>query len=147
MAVLIDTNILLRSVQTHHPHYAQAEHALATLRTTSEPLLVTVQNLVEFWAVATRPVESNGLGMTTEDAARELARIKGLFRLLTEPPSLSEEWEWLVITCKVSGKHTHDARLAATMRLHGIARVLTFNGADFRRFPGVTVLDPADFGR
>ena len=43
------------------------------------------QNLVEFWAVATRPQSENGLGLTAEQAAKELAGIqdfynrKGLF--------------------------------------------------------------------
>jgi hypothetical protein len=37
MAILIDTNILLRSVQTHHPHYALVERALAALRADKEP--------------------------------------------------------------------------------------------------------------
>jgi predicted nucleic acid-binding protein len=145
MAVLIDTNILLRSVQSRHPHYALADRALAVLRAGNEPLHVAVQNFVEFWTVATRPVESNGLGMTTEEAAQELAMLKDLFRLLPEPASIFEEWERLVTTCKVAGKNTHDARLAATMRLHGITKILTFNGTDFRRFPGIAVLDPADF--
>lgn len=106
---------------------------------------MAVQNFVEFWTVATRPVESNGLGMTTEEAAQELAVLKDLFRLLTEPSSIFEEWERLVTTCRVSGRATHDARLAATMRLHCITKILTFNGSDFRRFPGITVLDPAQF--
>jgi predicted nucleic acid-binding protein len=145
MAILIDTNILLRSVQTHHPHYALVERAFAALRADEEPLHVAVQNFVEFWTVATRPVESNGLGMTTETATQELAVLKDLFRLLTEPSSIFEEWERLVTTCRISGRGTHDARLAATMRLHGITKILTFNGSDFRRFPGIMVLDPAQF--
>jgi len=145
MAVLIDTNILLRSLQAGHPHYALVDRALAVLRADNEPLHVAVQNFIEFWTVATRPVESNGLGMAIEEAAQELAALKDLFRLLPEPPSIFDEWKWLVTSCKISGKNTHDARLAATMRLHGITKILTFNGADFRRFPGVIVLEPADF--
>jgi predicted nucleic acid-binding protein len=34
MATLIDTNVLLRLTQPHHPHCALAERAVATLRTT-----------------------------------------------------------------------------------------------------------------
>jgi hypothetical protein len=67
VAVLVDTNILLRSVQTHHTHYALVERAFAVLRAGSETLHVTVQNFVEFWAAATRPYgKENGLGMSTE---------------------------------------------------------------------------------
>jgi hypothetical protein len=92
MAVLIDTNILLRSVQTHHPHFVLVERALAALRVEQEPLHVAVQNFIEFWTVATRPVTSNGLGMTTEAATQELAMLKDLFRLLAEPSYIFEEW-------------------------------------------------------
>src|ERR1035441_7854325 len=133
MALLVDTNILLRSVQTHHPHYALVERAFLALRAQREALYVTVQNFVEFWAVATRPETSeNRIGITPDMAARELAVLKDLFQLLPEPDSVFTEWERLVTTYKVSGKSTHDARLVATMRLHGIDKILTFNVPDFQ---------------
>jgi predicted nucleic acid-binding protein len=143
MAILVDTNILMRSIQPHHPHYALVEKALAFLRTRREALFVAVQNLIEFWAVATRPLGSeNGVGMTTAAATRELAAIKDLFPILPEPASVFEEWERLVTTYSVSGKNTHDARLVAVMNLHGIARVLTFNVADFARFESIEAISP-----
>ena len=37
---------------------------------------------------------------------------------------------------------TDDARLVAAMTVHGVRHVLTFNGEDFSRYPGITVLDP-----
>jgi len=99
MATLVDTNILLRSVQPHHPHYTLVESAFAFLRAREEALFVTVQNLIESWAVATRPLGSeNGLGMTTFAATRELAAIKDLFPILPEPASIFEQWENLVTT-------------------------------------------------
>jgi hypothetical protein len=55
MAILVDSNILLRSVQTHHPHYALVERAFAIIRAANETLNVVAQNFIEFWAVATRP--------------------------------------------------------------------------------------------
>lgn len=143
MAILVDTNILLRSIQPHHPHYALVEKAFALLRGGKETLFVTIQNLVEFWAVATHPRGSeNGLGMTTEEAARELVAIKDLFPILPEPASILEVWEHLVTTFRVSGKNTHDARLVAVMKLHGISRKPTLNVADFTRFEGIEVISP-----
>jgi predicted nucleic acid-binding protein len=113
MAILVDTNILLRSVQTHHPHYATVERAFSILRARNETLNVAVQNLVEFWAVATRPEGSeNGLGMTIETAMKELAVLKELFPVLPEPSGLFGEWETLVTTYRVAGKNTHDAHEA-----------------------------------
>jgi predicted nucleic acid-binding protein len=57
MVVLLDTNILLRFLQPHHPHSPLAERALNILRTRNEVLNLTAQNLVEFWAAITRPVD------------------------------------------------------------------------------------------
>jgi hypothetical protein len=42
----------------------------------------------------------------------------------------------------VSGKNAHDARLVAAMHIHRLGQLLTFNCADFHRFPGITVLSP-----
>ena len=62
MAVLVDTNILLRFVEPQHPHCAIVERAVGVLRTRNEAMNVMAQNLIEFWAVATRPQASeNGL--------------------------------------------------------------------------------------
>ena len=143
MAVLVDSNILLRSVQPHHPHYPFVERAFAVLRTRNETLTVVAQNLIEFWAVATRPTGiQNGLGMTTDAVMRELAALKELFPLLPEPSGIFEEWERLVTTYRVAGKNTHDARLVASMRLHGIRRILTFNVSDFMRYQDIEALHP-----
>ena len=143
MAVLVDTNILLRSIQTHHPHYALVERAFEVFRSRNETLNVTVQNLVEFWAVATRPTgRENGLGMTPEEVMKELGVLKDLFPLLPEPGGIFDEWERVVVGYRVSGKNTHDARLVAVMNLSGIARILTFNVQDFARYQGIEVLHP-----
>jgi predicted nucleic acid-binding protein len=69
--------------------------------------------------------------------------LKRLFTLLPDRPTLLTEWEGLVGTYQCIGKVAHDARLVAAMRTHGVTHLLTFNGADFARYPGLTVLDPA----
>ena len=62
MATLADTNILLRSLHPEHPHYSIAENALSALRLRNETLCVAAQNLIEFWAVATRSRGDPALG-------------------------------------------------------------------------------------
>lgn len=141
MAVLVDTNILLRISQPDTAHTAIAERALDALRIRNEELLITSQNLVEFWAVATRPLTENGLGFTLEQAKGQMLALKRLFTLLPEAP-LQSEWERLVHTYRVSGKNSHDARLVAAMMVHGTRSILTFNVQDFTRYAGITVLDP-----
>jgi predicted nucleic acid-binding protein len=141
MAVLLDTNILLRLLQPHHPHSPLAERALNILRKRNEVLNLTAQNLVQFWAAITRPVDENGLGFTTEQAAVEVDTLMRLFVLLPELPLL-QEWRRLVAAYRVSGKNTHDARLVAAMTVHGVSNILTFNTKDFTRYAEIVVVDP-----
>jgi predicted nucleic acid-binding protein len=105
---------------------------------------LATQNLVEIWAVATRLEGDNGLGFSTERAAAELTRLKAVFTILVETSDLYPAWEALVIKHRVSGKPTHDARLVAAMKVHGLNSILTFNTGDFTRYPGIEVVHPAD---
>jgi hypothetical protein len=66
--VLVDTNLLVRTLQPHHPPYALADGAIAALRSQNKKLFLMPQNLVELWTVATRPMDVNGLGMSTAAA-------------------------------------------------------------------------------
>jgi len=65
---LADTNLLLRSVQTAHPSYATVSRAVETLFDRGDDLYVIGQNVIEFWAVATRRVTENGLGLSPEES-------------------------------------------------------------------------------
>ncbi|MEJ7606126.1 MAG: hypothetical protein WKF37_07625 [Bryobacteraceae bacterium] len=68
--MLVDSNILLRTLQPHHSLYALADGAVQRLPKQGTDLHIVPQNLVELWVVATRPVTSNGgLGMSVEQAA------------------------------------------------------------------------------
>jgi len=100
------------------------------------------QNLIEFWAVATRPIAANGLGLKTAQAARELIRLKTLCGILADTPDILSEWEQLVVRHEVRGKQAHDARLVAAMKVHRVTHLLAFNTGDFRRYDDITVVDP-----
>jgi predicted nucleic acid-binding protein len=63
VAFLVDTNLLLRSVEPSHSIYRDATNAIATLLEGGEHLYIVPQNLIEFWSVYTRPLEKNGLGL------------------------------------------------------------------------------------
>jgi predicted nucleic acid-binding protein len=143
MSVLLDTNILVRLALHADPLHATARAAVTALQHRGETLHLVPQNLYEFWVVATRPVVVNGLGFTAGQAAAELARLQTLFALLPDTPAMFTQWQQLVTTHNVLGKNAHDARLVAAMLVHGVSHLLTFNVADFSRFPGIAVLDPA----
>jgi predicted nucleic acid-binding protein len=92
--------------------------------------------------VATRSRDDNGLGMTTVRAADEIANLQHFFRVLPSTPEVLEVWKRIVATLGITGKQTHDAHLAAAMQVYSVAGILTFNTGHFKRFPGITVIDP-----
>ncbi len=106
--------------------YRVAEAAVAELRWQGDDLCVAPQNLYEFWVIATRPLDQNGLGLPPLHAQAALARLKGLFRLLDETPAVFLRWEQLVTQYQFSGKNAHDAYLVASMIVHGISRIPHF---------------------
>src|SRR5947209_9953804 len=142
MSYLVDTNVLLRLVQKTSPSHAAARKAVLTLRKQGEELCVVPQNLIEFWAVATRPVADNGLGLITDQATWELRKLKRFFKLQPDTPTIFSEWENLVIKHQVSGKQAHDTRLVAAMNVYNLSHILTFNTDDFKRFSDITAVDP-----
>jgi predicted nucleic acid-binding protein len=121
-----------------------ARAAIDTLQQDGAGLLVAPQNLIEFWAVATRPVEANGLGLSVERAAEEVTRFEAVFRLADEPPGLFRRWRQLVEDHAVKGKQAHDARLVAVMIESDLDHILTFNVDDFRRYTDITAVSPSD---
>ena len=143
MIAILDANILLRLSEPASPQYPTADNAIAALRRQQFELRTVPQPRYEFWVVATRPLANNGLGLSTQEASVELAKLENFFPLINDTPGLFAEWRALVVAHDCKGKVAHDARLVAAMRTHALSHLLTFNVADFARFPGLTILDPA----
>ncbi len=72
--IVVDTNVLLRSLAPANEAYLTAKNALVALTNNYSEICVLPQNLIEFWNVATRPIENNGLGLTVSAANREVTR-------------------------------------------------------------------------
>ena len=143
MKWLADTNVLLRSVQTSHPMHGDVAQSVSFLVTRGDELRVIAQNLIEFWAVATRPIIDNGLGLTVAQAEQELTKLKALFTILPDTADILPEREQLVVRHQVLGKQVHDARLVAAMKVHNVTHLLTFNTSDFKRFTGIVAVSPS----
>src|SRR5580704_9982823 len=139
MSFLVDTNILLRSVEPLHPHHSVAVAAVYRLLAESTPVYFTLQNIAEFWNVATRPVENNGLGLSISSTLGEVEKIEALLTLLPDTPAVYAEWKRIIVEHSVSGVKVHDARLIATMKTHGVSRLLTFDLDDFARYAEIEV--------
>lgn len=141
MSILLDTNILLRRAQPLHPSHALAVDSVAALLAAREAVHFTLQNIAEFWNVATRPAQHNGLGLSTALTLAEVEKIEAAFELLPDTPAFYPAWRELVVRHRVIGAKVHDARLVAAMNVHGVRRLLTFNAGDFARY-GIEVVQP-----
>lgn len=144
MSYVVDTNILLRSMDPVSPFYEMAVGAVETLIGQGEILYLAPQNIIELWNVVTRPKDKNGFGMTPHQAEVEVNRLQGIFPVLHEPPLILRVWQNLVVTHQVKGVQVHDARIAAFMSSHGISNLLTFDTGDFKRFDHITAVHPKD---
>ena len=143
---LVDSNVLVADVDTTHLHHNTARTALTQLGRQNVRLCIAPQNLIEFWVAATRPASANGLGLSPIQATASINGFLKSFTLLPDTPQVFAEWQRIVLAYSVLGRQAHDARLAAFMCAHHLTHLLTFNGADFRRFEAAesfVVIDPA----
>jgi predicted nucleic acid-binding protein len=146
MPILVDTNILLRSVQPEHPMNATAIRALTILMEREEPLVLSIPNIAEFWNAATRPEANNGLGFSIEEAREKLFKLEDFFEVLYENALSYAAWKDLLIENRVSGVQVHDARLVAGMKAYNIRQIVTFNTTDFTRYAGIEPVHPDKIG-
>ena len=137
MKVLVDTNILLRSVQKSHPACRVARQALVSPYRGEHSLCLTSQNVAEFWNVCTRPIDVNGLGLSIEGTDRYTNQLEKFFTILPDSSQVFQTWRRLVVDYSVIGDKVHDARLVAVMKTYDIPQIVTFNVSDFTRFSGI----------
>ena len=140
---LADTNLLLRMADPTSPQHPIATQALARLFSQGDEVYLTPQNFIEFWAVATRPVEANGFGWNSERTAKEVTELQERFPLLPDSPDIFTHWLELVKRLPIHGKRVHDARLVAVLQAHTVEHLITFNTSDFAAFSSiVSLVDP-----
>jgi predicted nucleic acid-binding protein len=118
--------------------------AVERLESEGSRLVFTAQNLIEFWSVCTRPAASGGLGYSIATSGMQLSTLQARFQLAPDPPLLHEGWLKTVIDHRVIGRQVHDARIAASMRLLGIKKILTKNVKDFRRYSFLEAFEPEE---
>jgi predicted nucleic acid-binding protein len=141
---LVDTNVLLRATRRADPQHQVASTSLGRLANQGTLLHYTPQNIAELWNTMTRPTARNGLGLSAAEADREVRAIETGMILLPDNEAIYREWRRIIVQHGVLGVQVHDARLAASMIVHGVTSILTFNVSDFSRFTGLTALHPSN---
>jgi predicted nucleic acid-binding protein len=140
---LLDTNILLRLSIVGHTDHQQVRLTIESLKQQGAFFAYTLQNLTEFWNVATRSADYNGFGLTTTEVDRMVKGFETAFHFLPDIEGVYREWRRLVVAHDIKGVQVHDARLAAVMRVYKIRHLLTLNVKDFQRYPDIIAVSPS----
>lgn len=139
---LLDNNVVMRFCNPSDVQHELAADAISRLLMQSDECLLVTQVIIEFWVVATRPTQVNGLGWTVEQTRSTIDQLLDRFPFLEESPQIFPNWLNLVTTNRVMGKRTHDARIIAAMLANGITHLLTFNPSDFAGISSITIIHP-----
>ncbi len=138
--ILIDTNILLYSINSDDPRSPRAGHALESLVNSGASWALSWSIVYEFLRVSTHPrVFSSPL-----DTETAWAFLSDLIRhpsgLILSETSIHKDTVDLCIaeSPRIQGNLLHNFHLAVLMREHGITRILT-EDRDFLMFPWVEV--------
>ena len=132
--VVVDTNVLLAATDSD-----RAAHQAATvfLDTDQRRLALTPQIVREYLAVATRPVDANGLGLPPDDAIVNIEQLLADMELLPETTTTTRHLLHLLTQHPTAGKQVHDANLVAVALAHKAAAIVTDNTTHFTRFAGL----------
>jgi predicted nucleic acid-binding protein len=144
---LVDSNVLLRWVKPDDRDYPVVVAAIDSILQLGAALCYTSQNVAEFWNTCTRPLDRNGFALLPQEADRRARLFEDKLQLLPDSVAVHQEWRRLLVTNNVSGVQVHDARLVATMRVHGVRLILTFNDRDFARYSDIEAVHPRNVVR
>lgn len=132
----IDTNVLVYASRKRSPLYSRAVESLRRAQNSGSSLWLSRQILREYLAVVTRP-EPSQPALSIADATADVERFLSAFNVAEDVPQVTRTLLDLLAQYPSGGRQIHDVNIVATMLAHGITRLATFNGSDFRRFAGL----------
>lgn len=133
--VLVDTNVLIYSVQKGEKRHKNAVETIEKL-VNEKRMCVSVQNLVEFSRVLREKAQPG----VDHETVKEY-----LFGFMKHSTVLEYSGGTVVEALSVSkayGIHFFDALLAATMQENGIREILTENEKDFEKVKWMKATNP-----
>jgi toxin-antitoxin system PIN domain toxin len=140
--IALDTNILVYAHRQDMAWHRQAQACVAELAESGSPWAIPWPCIHEFIGVVTHrkifPIPTP-LGQAVQQV--EIWRESPTLQLMAETASYWEELKHMLTAGRITGPATHDARIFAICRLHGV-RELWSADRDFSRFVGVRVVNP-----
>ena len=142
--LFVDTNVLLTATDESRPQHRDAERLFSESGLHGLHLAVSGQILREYLVVATRPLDTNGLGLQVREATANVNEFLRCIHLYDETEEVARRLRQLALTFGLHGKRLHDANVVATMATHGIRVLVTQNPRDFAPFDEIDLMTVAD---
>ena len=135
---LIDTVVLVHAYTVSDSEKHRAALALIEKVWGGEEATTTLQNLCEFFSVVTRKVEKPISASAAETIVKGISTANQ-WRVIDRGP---ETFFKAIELVKLHRASFWDALIAASMLENGIDIIVTENERDFKRIPGITVINP-----
>ena len=142
MSVTIDANILAYAGDPESRFNEGARVALTELMEGREIVHLFWPALLAYLRIVTHPgLHENPLSI--DEAAANVSSLldRSIVRVSGEPDGMWIGLRKELLDGQARGKLVHDAHVVALMRAHGVRDIVTHD-RDFRRFPGIRVIDP-----
>ncbi len=142
----VDTNIVIYASDEFAPEHAACRRLLlgvpASPDMPAEPLCIPWSVIYEFLRVVTHPRAMRRPWSMVEAWAFVTVLLRSPHITVLGPgPGHAAAAERMLSAPGVRGNLVHDAHIAAVLAEHGVRRIYT-RDQDFRRFPGLEVVDP-----
>lgn len=138
----VDTNILLYALNRDAPEHGAAR-AFLEARNDDDSFVLSELVLVELYVLLRNPsVVTHPLGAKEAAGVVDGFRTHPRWQLVDHAPEVMDDVWKLAARPGFSRTRIFDARLAASLRHHGVTEVATRNVKDFRAFGFRRVFDP-----
>jgi predicted nucleic acid-binding protein len=138
--VLVDTNVLLEATDEGRRFHGRALNLFRTAYDDGVDLYLGTQVIREYLVVATRPIENNGLGMTTHTALDNIKRFRRRCSLVAETVQAGELFMEWAEKYETRGKKLHDLQILATASVAGMHALITANEKDYPKSSPIMIV-------
>lgn len=135
---LIDTNVLVHAYLLLDAKQHDAAKDVILPIWENGGGLTSQQNLSEFFVVATKVTDHPMPASVAGSLISEILAFERWSVIDRGPTTIIRALEFV----KLHGIHFWDALIAATMLEHGVRTIVTENERDFRKIPGLKVVNP-----
>lgn len=141
--MLLDTNILVYARDKDSPFHKKAKDIIHKAIKGELEACISLQNLIEFYAVVTNPKQVQN-PLTPQEAKEDIEEYLSYINI--KKLSIKESTVRLAIELaekhRIAKQHIYDTQLVATMIENEVKKILTVNTDDFSIFSEIEAENP-----